>query len=303
MYNSDDEFPSESELLRSHVIHLSTNEKNKKRKSVAESDNDLSDVEKLISRIPISSQSIEHKKKKIFVEKESKKSKNDDGFVFKDGKKKYILTSKQIQQKIKNLKRRLNGRDTSEAIKSIIKNFRSTDSFTNFKKRTMGEKSNPKILVTRINDLIPGYYGCKGYEIIYKHLIETVLEDTPLVYEGNKGNRNSLINEVIIPEIAIYLIAKDLKVDHDLGLRILKCSIGYGSHNSISRSDATFGTKKLDRIIQIHDYKICMLGFELILTAGSGNRLMKNSLSESAQCISSSSWSYDIPSFDDHPNT
>ena len=134
-----------------------------------------------------------------------------------------------------------------KAINSIIKNFRSTSFFTEFKKRTMGEKSNPNILMTRINDLIPGYYGCKGYEIIYKHLIEMVLEATPLAYEGN---RNSLINEVIIPEIAIYLIAKDLKVDHDLGLRILRHSIGYGSRNSISRSDATFGTKKLDRFMQ-----------------------------------------------------
>ena len=122
MHNSDDEFPCESELLRSHSTHLITNEKNKKHKLVAESDNDLPDIKELISRIPISSQSIEHKKKKILNE-ESKKTNNDDSFVFKDGKKKYILTSKQIRQKLKNLKRRLNGRDVTKAINSIIKNF------------------------------------------------------------------------------------------------------------------------------------------------------------------------------------
>ena len=72
MHNSDDEFPSESELLRSHSTHLITNEKNKKL--VAESDNDLPDIKELISRIPISPQSIEHKKKKILDEESKKKT-------------------------------------------------------------------------------------------------------------------------------------------------------------------------------------------------------------------------------------
>ncbi|CAG8854947.1 1464_t:CDS:1, partial [Gigaspora margarita] len=68
----------------------------------------------------------------------------------------------------------------------------------------------------------PGYYGMKGYMIIYEHLMkntERKLKDIKFIK----------FIEVIIPELGIRFIIEDLGVDYDTAITIMCESVKYGN--------------------------------------------------------------------------
>ena len=242
------EFLSDDKILYSYRLGPKPQNKNKKNNLkeiivIFDSDEELPEVDTLLSRIS-------KKRKIISIPRLSVKipASNDDySFIYNN--KTYQLKKCEIEKKIKCFKKRFKTKKFSNMLSDLFKNFKEKSFFIAFQKRKIRERKNLNVLYERINDFIPGYYGNKGYKIIYEHNLSFGIDNI----EFNR-DKYDLINEVLIPEISVYLIMNDLSVDYELAIKIRKHSAEYGSTYFTDDEDKTYGSSKFDAFME--SYKI-----------------------------------------------
>ncbi|CAG8848283.1 36813_t:CDS:1, partial [Racocetra persica] len=165
---------------------------------------------------------------------EKKPVTENDEFIFITNDKRYILTKKEIQAKIDGLRKRLNLKKNKTKVINLLKNFYGTYFYKGFMGRTHFAKNNPLCLVDRVNDFVPSYYEFLGYRILFDFISKIIIENTLILSEIDRDN---FISEVIIPEMGVQLIMKDLNVDYKLGIEIREFSSEYGSVHFIGNED------------------------------------------------------------------
>jgi hypothetical protein len=130
-------------------------------------------------------------------------------------------------------------------INKLVKNFKENSFFKELQKMERANRKNLLFVYNRFYDFFPGYYGYQGYEIIFEHILDYYIDS--IEYDRDKCD---LINEVFLPEIGIFLIMEDFKVDHDLANEIRKDSAEYGFENFYGRKDKSYSTKKIDLFME-----------------------------------------------------
>ncbi|CAG8819092.1 12141_t:CDS:2, partial [Gigaspora margarita] len=135
---------------------------------------------------------------------------NNDNFTYIINNDHFLRISKKtIQSKLEGIVKRL---ESKKAIRYIAKICKHKESF-------------------------PGYYGMKGYTLMYEHLMKNTA-----VWKPNLGtdikNKQEFMREVIIPELGVMFIKTDLKVsDYDTTIIITRKSIEYGNQNFFGDSN------------------------------------------------------------------
>ncbi|CAG8668340.1 12144_t:CDS:2, partial [Dentiscutata heterogama] len=144
--------------------------------------------------------------------------------------------------------------DELPSLETVLKNITK---FTRYKKinnielieiqdDTMAANNNNDDFTRQLQDplaidrLVPGYYGMKGYMLMYEHLMKNTA-----VWELNLGtdmNKQEFMREVIIPELGVMFIMTDFEIyDYDTAIIITRKSVEYGNKNFFEdRNDDCF---------------------------------------------------------------
>ncbi|CAG8846651.1 9324_t:CDS:1, partial [Gigaspora margarita] len=131
------------------------------------------------------------------------------------------ISKKEIRAKLKRLGRRLKTKKVIKHIADICEHKERYEYYNDFKSLSKWQLNNTFARVQRINHLVPGYYGMKGYTIMLEHLMKKTTEWKPKV--GQK-----FMEEVIIPEVGVRFIMEDLGVsDYDTAVKITRESVEY----------------------------------------------------------------------------
>lgn len=242
--SDSDNLPSEDKVLYSNELGPKPQEK-KKIIIISDSEDELPDVNTVLSRISVI------KKQFLTSTKITKPRECFDNYVFVNHKQEFLLRKDEIETKLQTLKTRLRQTDFVNKINQLAKTFHKSYFFNEFKQRKICERKDISRLQKRVCDFNPGYYGYIGYEIIYKYILKFGINT--IVFNGDKCD---LINEVLIPEIGVYLIMEDLNVDYNLGIKIRKHSAKYGSIHFVKKEDKTYGSIEFDTFMETYSHEI-----------------------------------------------
>ncbi|CAG8845894.1 43268_t:CDS:2, partial [Gigaspora margarita] len=88
----------------------------------------------------------------------------------------------------------------------------------------------PTALMGRFLNFIPGYYGTKGMSVIQSTL-SALITSNELTYEMTKPQSpDEYLNEVLVPEAAIRLIAQDRQIGLDEAKKVMEDSVEFGMY-------------------------------------------------------------------------
>ncbi|CAG8803225.1 40386_t:CDS:1 [Gigaspora margarita] len=159
---------------------------------------------------------------------------NNDDFTYIINNDHFLRISKKtIQSKLEGMVKRLKSKKAIRYIAKICKHKESCKYYTDFKSLSRRQLQDP----LAIDRLVPGYYGMKGYMLMYEHLMKNTT-----VWEPNLGtvikNKQEFMREVIIPELGVMFIMTDLKVsDYDTAIIIMRKSVEYSNQNFFRNSN------------------------------------------------------------------
>ncbi|CAG8535784.1 45559_t:CDS:1, partial [Gigaspora margarita] len=159
---------------------------------------------------------------------------NNDDFTYIINKDHFLRISKKtIQSKLEGMVKRLEFKKAIRYIAKICKHKESCKYYNDFKSLSRRQLQDP----LAIDRLVPGYYGMKGYTLMYEHLMKNTA-----VWEPNLGtdikNKQEFMREVIISELGVMFIKTDLKVsDYDTTIIITYKSVEYSNQNFFGDSN------------------------------------------------------------------
>ncbi|CAG8484600.1 17765_t:CDS:2 [Gigaspora margarita] len=144
---------------------------------------------------------------------------NNDDFTYTINNDHFLRISKKtIQSKLKGMVKKLKSKRAISYIAKICKHKESYKYYNDFKSLSKRQLQDP----LTIDRLVPGYYGMKGFTLMYEHLMKNTA-----VWEPNLGtniNKEEFMREVIIPELGVMFIMTDLKVhDYNTAVKITQC--------------------------------------------------------------------------------
>ncbi|CAG8688705.1 19443_t:CDS:2, partial [Gigaspora margarita] len=176
---------------------------------------------------------------------------NKDDFTYTINDVRFLRISKRtIRSKLKGMVKRLKSKKAIRYITEICKHKERYKYYNDFKSLSKRHLQDP----LAIDRLVPGYYGMKGYTLMYEHLMKNTA-----VWEPNLGtdiNKQEFMREVIIPELGVMFIMTDLKVnDYDTAVIITReiafwifdyFKNGYGSDKKPTKEDKFIAIKSLE---------------------------------------------------------
>ncbi|CAG8730215.1 21207_t:CDS:1, partial [Gigaspora margarita] len=139
---------------------------------------------------------------------------NNDDFIYTINNRSLRISKKKIRSKLKSMVQKLKTKKVLEDIAKICEYKERCKYYNDFKSLSKWQLYSPLAIFQRINHLVPGYYGMKGYMIMYEHLMKNTewkLKDIKFI---------KFIEEVIIPELGVRFIIEDLGVDYDTAVTI-----------------------------------------------------------------------------------
>ncbi|CAG8459252.1 3290_t:CDS:2, partial [Dentiscutata heterogama] len=120
----------------------------------------------------------------------------------------------------------------SELLKIVTKQTQSLyrDQVINVFKNYENNPRKPSVLIGRFNNFIPGYYGAKGLYII-KSTLYNLITSKEITYSMTKPLKpDEYLDEVLVPETAVRLIAQNRRVELDQANEIMKDSAEFGMY-------------------------------------------------------------------------
>jgi hypothetical protein len=247
--DSDSDLPSENYVLNSLNNFKSQRKIENPIKQeiivISSDEEELPSVETLLANIS-------KKRKIISISKDLEQSQtSNNDYIFSHENKEYRIKKCEIQENLKRFKKRFKTKKFLNMINELVKNFKKNIFFKELQKMERAKRKNLLFVYNRFYDFFPGYYGYQGYEIIFEHILDYYIDS--IEYDRDKCD---LINEVFLPEIGIFLIMEDFKVDHDLANEIRKDSAEYGFENFYGIKDMSYSTRKIDLFIESFKDKI-----------------------------------------------
>ncbi|CAG8526106.1 14908_t:CDS:1 [Cetraspora pellucida] len=240
--DSDDDLPSEDEILFNKLNQEIHNVRTQEVISITDSDDDLpSEDEILFKKINQGNHYVGTPEVILITDSDDELSttaannNNNDFMYIINNDHSLRISKKEIRGKLKRLVRRLKTKKVIKHIANICEYKERYKYYNDFKSLSKWQLNNMFARVQRINHLVPGYYGMKGYTIMLEHLMKNTKVWKPKV--GQK-----FIEEVIIPELGVRFIMEDLGVsDYDTAVKITRESIEYGNQHFFGdRNDECF---------------------------------------------------------------
>ncbi|KAF0538761.1 hypothetical protein F8M41_007529 [Gigaspora margarita] len=162
---------------------------------------------------------------------------NNDDFTYTNNDVRFLrIIKKTIRSKLKGMVQRLKSKKAIRYIAEICKHKERYKYYNDFKSLSKWHLRD----LLAIDRLVPGYYGMKGYTLMYEHLMKNTAEWEPNLEKDI--NKQEFMQEVIIPELGVMFIMTDLKVNnYETAVIITHKSVEYSNQNFFGdKNDACF---------------------------------------------------------------